>query len=313
MDIVRERLHVGEPRVRVDRAVRLALGAHERLVLLLAGAVLPEVVDVDVVPAVVREAARHHRVRRGAHFRLVHAAAEHVPRVPAHRRGERDRVTHDERHRAPRRALRVRGRDGERIVAARRDCAAHAGGGGVEKGAGGKALHGNLHRTLPAHGDTPEDRASGAHAEARGGVDARRGRDGRCEDAELLGEVPRVRGARAVLEGEKGVRPVRMVARDAVAAVRHLEHHHLHAGEVRLQLRAPAALAEKTGGGGETSVGPDLEFNGRFGATLLVVDAHGRLEGEGVAAHGNDELALGVRTEAVLVGLAVHAEKPAVD
>ena len=104
-----------------------------------------------------------------------------------------------------------------------------------------------------------------------------------------------------------------MVARDAVAAVRHLEHHHLHAGEVRLQLRAPAALAEKTGGGGETSVGPDLEFNGRFGATLLVVDAHGRLEGEGVAAHRHDELAHGVRAETVLVDLAVHAEESAVD
>ena len=104
-----------------------------------------------------------------------------------------------------------------------------------------------------------------------------------------------------------------MVAADAVSGVGDLEHHHLHAGEVRLQVRAPAALAEDSRRRGEASVRPHLELDGGLAAALLVVDAHGRLEGEGVAADGHDELARGVRAEAVLVDLAVHAEKSAVD
>ena len=104
-----------------------------------------------------------------------------------------------------------------------------------------------------------------------------------------------------------------MVAADAVAGVGDLKHHHLHAGEVRLQVRAPAALAEDSRRRDEPSIRPDLELDGGFATTLLVVDAHGRLEGEGVAAHRHDELAHGVRAETVLVDLAVHAEESAVD
>ena len=79
VDVVGERLHVGELLVRLEHAVRVALP-------------FPPVVDVDELVAVRREAARDHRVGGGAHFRVVHRSAPHVPRVPAERRRQRERV-----------------------------------------------------------------------------------------------------------------------------------------------------------------------------------------------------------------------------
>jgi hypothetical protein len=66
VDVVGERLHVGELLVRLQDAVRIALA-------------LPAVVDVDVLVAVRGEAARYHRVGGGAHLRVVDRPAPDVP------------------------------------------------------------------------------------------------------------------------------------------------------------------------------------------------------------------------------------------
>ena len=104
VDVIGQRLHVGELLVGKHVAVRVPPG-------------FPAVVNVDVGPAVVDQAAGHHRVRRGAHVRLVDVAAETIPAIPAHRRRQRDGVAADDLERPLGGAARVLGAQGDDVGA----------------------------------------------------------------------------------------------------------------------------------------------------------------------------------------------------
>src|SRR5215831_18854533 len=82
MDVIGERLHVGELAVRVDVALRVALP-------------LPSVVDVYVNVARIPHAVTRHRIGDTADRRVVDAIGELVPTVPPHGRRPREAIVAD--------------------------------------------------------------------------------------------------------------------------------------------------------------------------------------------------------------------------
>ena len=184
VDVVRERLHVREAGVRVDPARGVALRSLE-VRLLRPRLHRPAVVDVDVLVAVVGEAARDDRVGGLPHDPVGDVVLPHVPAVPAHVRGQRQRVADHDPERALRRAVAVRGRQGDGVRARGRHRPADPAVGRVEPKAGGKALGREAHRPLAGRGDREEEGRSGPRAEHPRAVDAR-GRAGpRREDRRL--------------------------------------------------------------------------------------------------------------------------------
>ena len=83
VDVIRQGFHVGELLVGKHVPVGVPPG-------------FPAVVNVDVGPPVVDQAAGDHRVGGGADVRLGDVATETIPAIPAHRRRQRDGVAADD-------------------------------------------------------------------------------------------------------------------------------------------------------------------------------------------------------------------------
>ena len=84
MDIVRQRLHIGEAFVAQQRAEPPAALS------------LPAVIDIDEVPAVGGESAFNQSVGDGTDPRIADALRETVPAVPPHRRRELNILSDDQ-------------------------------------------------------------------------------------------------------------------------------------------------------------------------------------------------------------------------
>ena len=161
VNLAREGLHVGEFRVRLNRIVPAAAFA------------LPAVVDVDVGPAVVGQAAFDHGACRREHLLLRDIACPAVPTVPAHRRGECDFAAYDDPQVSVVAPQCILSFQFHGVFARGGYAACDPSGFGVELQPLRKPFGREGHRTDASRGDRVEEFRAGTYAEDAGAVDAR--------------------------------------------------------------------------------------------------------------------------------------------
>ena len=187
MDVVGQRLHVGEAAVGVDHA---AFVPRRNLLVRILGPrpAHPRIVDVHVLVTMIRHARLDHDVGRLAHQGVARLLVEGVPVVPAHRRGERQRVADDDPER-PLCASSGVGCDHGRLVRARGlvgNRAADDAGCGVEGQAFRETLDAERHRAVTGRGNAIQEWVPGPDAVDRRSVDAGLARRGRRQDARVV-------------------------------------------------------------------------------------------------------------------------------
>src|SRR5271165_4183508 len=133
----------------------------------------PEVIDVDVSPAVIAEAGLDEGVGCVADVLLGHGTCEAVPRVPAHGGRERQAVAHDDAQVAARCTKAVGHGDFHAVLAPGVEAAGDNAGGRVEPESVWQSLRLVGNRPLSRGGDREQEWAAWPHADDFCSVDTR--------------------------------------------------------------------------------------------------------------------------------------------
>ena len=178
MEIIRQRLHVREIRIRHDAAVgetygTLASRLPDAPLGIRLRRPLPAIVEVHIAPTMIGQPLLDENASRLADDFVRHPRPPGVPCAPAHRRREADPIADTNGERLLRTPYGVPGRENQPIVAPRGNRPRQKTRLRVEDQSFRKPLHLDRERSLSRHGNTVQDRTSRPNAVLGGAVDAR--------------------------------------------------------------------------------------------------------------------------------------------